>query len=67
MGQRGNGAVIIAIAIDRSCAVCGCGARAWACRFIPCVLFEKVSECQMEVRINERRTCLTTLTTIYSE
>jgi hypothetical protein len=29
-----------------------CGARAWA-SFIPCVLFEKVSECQKEVRINE--------------
>jgi hypothetical protein len=30
----------------------GHGARAWAC-FIPCVLFKKVRECQMEVRIKE--------------
>jgi hypothetical protein len=42
--------------IDRVC-VCVCvdvgpWARAWA-MFIPCVLFEKVSECQKEVRINE--------------
>jgi hypothetical protein len=31
--------------------VCGRGARAWAAMFIPCVLIEKVSECQLGVRI----------------
>jgi hypothetical protein len=58
MGQRRS---IVLIAIDDR--LCGCAVAT----FIPCGLFEKVSEWQEEVRINEWRTCLTTLTIIYLE
>jgi hypothetical protein len=55
IGATGATGSIVPIAmIDRVC-VCVCvdagrGARAWG-MFIPCVLIEKVGECQMEVRI----------------
>jgi hypothetical protein len=55
--DNGNGdRSIIAIAIDRAVCV-PCAVWMWGAptrsTFIPCVLFEKVSECQKEVRINE--------------
>jgi hypothetical protein len=70
MGQEqqehwGNGVPIV-IAIDRSCGcMWGRGARAWAFYsvfFIP----KRFVNAQMEVRLKEWRTCLTTLTTVYS-
>jgi hypothetical protein len=44
--EWGNGTVIIAIAINRSFAVCRVDVGHGRERFIPCVLIEKVSECQ---------------------
>jgi hypothetical protein len=43
----------------------GRGARAWA-MFIPCVLFETLVNAQVEVRLKEWSTWLTTLTRVYS-